>query len=59
VSNAPAGTADTNSATSRLPQASFDDLYSATYAILDDAKTDHDLVKLSRAVTAHPTRIPS
>jgi hypothetical protein len=46
VSNAPAGTADTDSTAPRLPQASFDDLYSATYAILDDAKTDHDLVKL-------------
>ena len=26
-------------------QTTFDDLYSATYRILDDAKTDHDLVK--------------
>lgn len=35
-------------------QSSFDDLYSATYAILDDAKADHDLVKLYKGSHGSP-----
>jgi aspartate/methionine/tyrosine aminotransferase len=58
VSNAPAGTADADSAAPRLPQASFDDLYSATYAILDDAKADHDLVKLYKGSHGSPDPHP-
>ena len=41
-----------------LPQAAFDDLYSAVYEILDDAKTSHGLVKLYKgshaAAQPHP-----
>jgi aspartate/methionine/tyrosine aminotransferase len=40
------------------PQAAFDDLYSAVYEILDDAKTSHNLVKLYKgshaAAQPHP-----
>lgn len=39
-------------------QTSFDDLYSATYAILDDAKTDHELVKLYKGSHASPDPHP-
>lgn len=41
-----------------MPQASFDDLYSAAYAILDDAKTDHDLVKLYKGSRGSPDPHP-
>lgn len=37
-----------------LPQAGFDDLYSAVYRILDDAKTSHRLVKLYKGSHASP-----
>jgi len=37
-----------------LPQGEFDDLYSAVYRILDDAKTGHDLVKLYKGSHASP-----
>jgi aspartate/methionine/tyrosine aminotransferase len=41
-----------------LPQAAFDDLYSAVYEILDDAKTSHNLIKLYKgshaAAQPHP-----
>jgi aspartate/methionine/tyrosine aminotransferase len=41
-----------------LPQSAFDDLYSAVYEILDDAKTSHNLVKLYKgshaAAQPHP-----
>jgi aspartate/methionine/tyrosine aminotransferase len=40
-------------------QASFDDLYSAAYEILDDAKTDHELVKLYKGSHASPDPHPS
>jgi aspartate/methionine/tyrosine aminotransferase len=39
-------------------QAAFDDLYSATYAILDDAKTDHELVKLYKGSHGSPNPHP-
>jgi aspartate/methionine/tyrosine aminotransferase len=42
-----------------LPQTAFDDLYSAVYDILDDAKTSHSLVKLYKgshaAAQPHPS----
>lgn len=37
-----------------LPQGGFDDLYSAVYEILDDAKSSHDLVKLYKGSHASP-----
>jgi aspartate/methionine/tyrosine aminotransferase len=37
-----------------LPQAGFDDLYSAVYRILDDAKASHRLVKLYKGSHASP-----
>ena len=37
-----------------LPQAEFDDLYSAVYRVLDDAKADHRLVKLYKGSHASP-----
>jgi aspartate/methionine/tyrosine aminotransferase len=37
-----------------LPQDEFDDLYSAVYRILDDAKAGHDLVKLYKGSHASP-----
>jgi aspartate/methionine/tyrosine aminotransferase len=37
-----------------LPQGEFDDLYSAVYRILDDAKASHDLVKLYKGSHASP-----
>lgn len=37
-----------------LPQGEFDDLYSAVYRILDDAKDSHDLVKLYKGSHASP-----
>ncbi|HCU91354.1 MAG TPA: hypothetical protein DHU96_00755 [Actinobacteria bacterium] len=40
------------------PQTSFDDLYSAVYAILDDAKTDHDLIKLYKGSHGSPDPHP-
>lgn len=40
------------------PQPAFDDLYTAAYAILDDAKTDHDLVKLYKGSHASPAPHP-
>jgi aspartate/methionine/tyrosine aminotransferase len=58
VRSTPAGTAGAYSAAPQLPQASFDDLYSATYAILDDAKTDHDLVKLYKGSHGSPDPHP-
>lgn len=39
-------------------QSGFDDLYSSVYAILDDAKTDHDLVKLYKGSHASPNPHP-
>jgi aspartate/methionine/tyrosine aminotransferase len=39
-------------------QASFDDLYTATYEILDAAKADRDLVKLYKGSHASPTPHP-
>jgi aspartate/methionine/tyrosine aminotransferase len=39
-----------------LPQATFDDLYSAVYRILDDAKNSHDLVKLYKG--SHASEVP-
>lgn len=39
-----------------LPQATFDDLYSAVYRVLDDAKTSHDLVKLYKG--SHASEVP-
>ena len=39
-------------------QASFDDLYSATYRILDDAKADHDLVKQYKGSHGSPNPHP-
>jgi hypothetical protein len=39
-------------------QTCFDDLYTATYAILDDAKSDHDLVKLYKGSHASPDPHP-
>jgi hypothetical protein len=39
-------------------QAGFDDLYSAVYEVLDDAKTDHGLIKLYKgghgSLNPHP-----
>ena len=58
VGSTSAGTTETGSAVPRLPQASFDDLYSATYAILDDAKTGHDLVKLYKGSHGSPDPHP-
>jgi hypothetical protein len=37
-----------------LPQGEFDDLYSAVYRVLDDAKAGHDLVKLYKGSHASP-----
>lgn len=39
-------------------QGGFDDLYSAVYEVLDDAKTDHDLVKLYKGSHASPNPHP-
>lgn len=39
-------------------QDGFDDLYSATYEILDDAKTDHDLIKLYKGSHGSPQPHP-
>jgi aspartate/methionine/tyrosine aminotransferase len=39
-----------------LPQGEFDDLYSAVYRILDDAKDSHDLVKLYKG--SHASALP-
>jgi aspartate/methionine/tyrosine aminotransferase len=41
-----------------VPQREFDDLYTAVYAVLDDAKTDHDLVKLYKGSHASPDPHP-
>lgn len=39
-------------------QAGFDDLYTAVYAVLDDAKIGHDLVKLYKGSHASPNPHP-
>jgi aspartate/methionine/tyrosine aminotransferase len=39
-----------------LPQGEFDDLYSAVYRVLDDAKADHHLVKLYKG--SHASHLP-
>lgn len=39
-------------------QESFDDLYTATYEILDDAKNDHNLVKLYKGSHGSPDPYP-
>ncbi len=53
-----AGMALQDSSAPHVLQASFDDLYSATYTILDDAKTDHDLVKLYKGSHGSPDPHP-
>jgi aspartate/methionine/tyrosine aminotransferase len=40
------------------PQTAFDDLYTTAYAILDDAKTDHDLLKLYKGSHGSPQPHP-
>jgi aspartate/methionine/tyrosine aminotransferase len=39
-------------------QSTFDDLYTAVYAVLDDAKTDYELVKLYKGSHASPNPHP-
>lgn len=39
-------------------QSGFDDLYTAVYEVLDDAKADHDLVKLYKGSHASPNPHP-
>ena len=43
------------------PQVNFDDLYSAVYAVIDDAKTRHRVVKLYKgshgSADPHPARL--
>jgi aspartate/methionine/tyrosine aminotransferase len=56
----PPATAAEQSAAAAGPilQAGFDDLYSAVYDILDDAKTGHDLVKLYKGSHGSPDPHP-
>jgi aspartate/methionine/tyrosine aminotransferase len=39
-------------------QSGFDDLYTAVYAVLDDAKTDHELIKMYKGSHASPNPHP-
>src|SRR5690348_13503827 len=39
---------------SPLPQPTFEDLYTAVYALIDDAKTDHRVVKLYKGSHGSP-----
>ena len=44
--------------TGPVVQAGFDDLYTAVYAVLGDAKTDHDLIKLYKGSHGSPDPHP-
>src|SRR5690348_17197678 len=47
-----AGTVGRVGGVDAVPQRDFDDLYTAVYAVLDDAKSDHRLVKMYKGSPA-------
>ena len=58
AARAGAGWCELSSDQSEAPQSRFDDLYTAVYALIDDAKTRHELVKLYKGSHGSPDPHP-